>query len=99
MALVHQANATSAAVDRICTVYRYQPDPDINHSVLSTHVPSPSRLVRSTNTIICVINYRLGALGFLYLGPGTTVGGNYGLMVGTPTAAIAAVARTGMCMR
>jgi para-nitrobenzyl esterase len=29
--------------------------------------------------IVVVINYRLGALGFAYLGPDTGITGNYGL--------------------
>lgn len=33
----------------------------------------------STNSIIVVMNYRLGAMGFLYLGNETDITGNYGL--------------------
>jgi len=42
-----------------------------------------AEFVNTTGAIIVVINYRLGALGFLYLGgaaKGTTVEGNFGLM-------------------
>jgi len=34
----------------------------------------------STNQILVSVNYRLGAFGFLFLGEGSPIGGNFGLM-------------------